>query len=116
MQFTFGESVILHHRAEAQTRDADGNDTYLDRDSTVGGCAFAPGGSTELTQGQDLITTQPTVYVPRESLPTGVSVAAIDAVTARGVRYQVDGEPQDFRSPFTLFTPPLVIRLKNATG
>lgn len=114
--FPNGETVILHHRTLAADRDADGNDVFIPGDTSVEGCAFAPAGSTEVVQGQDTVTTQPTVYIPRDEIPAGVSITAVDAVTARGDRYEVDGAPEDFRSPFVSFVPPLVIRLKNVTG
>lgn len=110
MDFPYGETVVLHTRS-VTGQDALGNDTLTAVDVTVTGCGFDPGGSTENVQGQDLVTSQPTLYVPAE---TGVGV--VDAVTVRGVRYEVDGQPASYTNPFTGWTPPLVVRLVGVTG
>jgi hypothetical protein len=75
---------------------------------------FAPGVSLEQVQGQDVVTTQPTVYY----LP-GTDVDAVDAVTVNGLLYEVDGEPNVWPpSPFTGWQPEysVEVRLKKVTG
>lgn len=109
MTFPFGDTITLHSRT-VTGHDTYGNDVYTSTDSTVVG-GFAPAGSAELTQGQDLVTTTPSVY-----LPAGTNVAAVDQVTVRGVTYDVDGSPQDWRHPFTGWQAGIVVRLQGVTG
>lgn len=74
---------------------------------------FAPGGSTEVTQGGDAVTTQPTLY----GVDEGLAPTAFDVFVAGGLRYEVDGDPQGgFQSPFTGWRPGVVVKLRKATG
>lgn len=95
-------------------RDQYGNDQYGETSTTVGG-VFAPGGSSELVQGQDTVISKPTVY-----LPAGTGVSAVDAIVVGGLRYTVDGQPADWTagSPFTGWVPqfPVVVQLQRVTG
>lgn len=109
MIYPFGDPVTLHSRT-VTGQDTYGNDVLTDVTSTTVG-AFAPTGSTELIQGQDTVITQPSVY-----LPAGTDVTALDRVTIRGVTYDVDGTPQDWRHPVTGWQPGIVVRLQNVTG
>lgn len=99
------------HRRVITGQDGYHNDVYADVDDSVQSLAFAPGASVEVVQGRDTITTQPTVY-----LPAGTVVDGTSAVTARGVRYDVDGQPREWRSPFTGRQPGVEIRLLSVTG
>lgn len=109
MTFPFGEPIALHTRA-VTGRDSFGNDIYTDTVTTVQG-AFDPGGSTEAVQGQDLVITQPTVY-----LPAGTQVAAVDAVQVAGLMFEVDGSPNAPQNPFTGWQPGVVVKLRGVTG
>lgn len=105
----FPETFTIHTR-DVIGQDGDGNDVYGDVDTATSG-AFAPVGSTELIQGEDVTLTHPTLY-----LSDGAPVPkATDEVTARGTRYQVDGEPQVFHNPFTGDEPGPVVRLLKVT-
>jgi len=74
---------------------------------------FAPGGSTELTQGGDTVTTQPTLY----GLDATLGVSAFDKFIVNGQPYEGDGDPQDgYQSPFTGWAPGVVVKLKKVTG
>lgn len=108
MAFT-GETVTLHSRTPSGQKDPYNKVLYTVVDTQVDGCAFDPGGSTESVQGQDLVVSQPTVY-----LPAGTVVGAVDAVTVRGVKYEVDGSPNSYVSPFTGWAPGVVVKLKAA--
>lgn len=108
--FAYGETITLHSRA-VTGQDSRGNDVYGEADTDVADCWFDPGTSGELLQGQDLVTTQ-----PRVGVPAGTPVTAVDAVTVRGVRYDVAGTPDDWRSPYTGWNPGIVIDLKAVTG
>lgn len=107
--YAFGESVTLHARA-VTGQDTYGNDVYGSTDRTVVG-AFAPAGSAELVQGRDTVTTQPAIY-----LPPGTDVTAVDQATVRGVTYDVDGTPADWRNPFTGRHAGIVVNLLAVTG
>lgn len=109
--YPFGETVtIITNTVTGQ--DGYGKDIYASTEVTVDGCAFAPAGSLERVQGQNLLTTSPTIY-----LPTGAAVpAATDRARVRGRLYDIDGEPQVFVNPYTGNQPGAVLRLKAVTG
>ena len=109
MTFPFAQTVTLVKRVKSGT-DALGNDVYTESTTDVPG-AFNPGTSAELVQGQDVVTTQPTVF-----LPPGTDVSAIDAVDVAGQRFEVDGDPKDWRNPFTGWTPGVEVKLRRVTG
>jgi len=106
------ETVTRLRAAEAGT-DRRGNaepgePTRLDID----GCAVAPRGQGEnRTEGRQAVTSGWTVYAP-----TGADVLATDQVEVRGVVYEVDGEPADWRSPFSGRRPGLVFDVVRVEG
>ena len=108
MTFPFGQSVSLVRRT-VTGQDAFGNDVYAAVSTVVPG-AFAPGGSTEQVQGQDVLITQPTVY-----LPPGTDVSAVDAIDVAGDRYEVDGSPNHWSNPFTGHAFGVEVRLKRVS-
>lgn len=91
--------------------DDDGNDTYTETPVPVGGCLFAPGGSTETLGNQDTVVTNPTLYVP-----TGVTVPqVIDAIQVPGVgEFEVDGSPSVWPANPTGWS--IVIKLRAVSG
>jgi hypothetical protein len=107
--FPFGQQVTLISRT-VTGQDSYGNDVYGETSTTVV-AAFNPGGSTELVQGQDMVTVQPTVY-----LPASVQPLAVDAVLVNGQRFDVDGVTDVWQSPFTGWHPGNVVKLKRVTG
>lgn len=109
MTFPFGQYVELVVRTKGPP-DVLGNDTWTTITKTVRG-AFAPRGSVEQVQGQDTITTQPTVYLPADTVLT-----ALDAVTVGDVTYEVDGAPNLWVNPFTGHRFGIEVRLKDVTG
>lgn len=94
-------------------QDDYGDDIYGETTTAVDG-VFAPGGSSELVQGQDTVVYKPTVY-----LPAGTAVSPVDAVEINGQRYTVDGQPNDWSglSP-SGWVPdfPIVVQLERVTG
>lgn len=105
----FPETFTIHTRA-VTGQDADGNDVYGDVTVTTTG-AFAPQGSTELIQGEDVTLTHPTLY-----LSDGAPVpAATDQVTVRGEKFDIDGVPEVFHNPYTGDEPGPVVRLLKVT-
>lgn len=109
MTLEFGQLVTLLRRT-VSGQDAFGNDVMAETSTVVLG-AFAPGGSSEVTQGQDVVITQPTVY-----LPAGTAVTPADGVEIAGDRYEVDGSPNDWLNPFTGSQPGVEVRLRRVTG
>lgn len=109
MTFPFGKVITLVKRTKG-VPDAYGNDTWTTSASTVHG-AYNPGSSSELVQGQDVLTIQPSVY-----LPAGTSVAALDAVQVDGLTFEVDGQPNAWVNPFTGHAFGIEVRLKRVTG
>jgi hypothetical protein len=57
----------------------------------IAGCLFAPGAGQEVLTNRDGVQLAGTVYAP-----PAADVTASDAVTVRGVRYAVVGEPQQW--------------------
>jgi hypothetical protein len=110
MLFPFGDTITINTQGVI-SQNSYGSDTYGTVATTVVTGAFAPAGSTELTQARDTITTQPTVY-----LPTGTAITAIDKVIVRGVTYDVDGEPSDWRHPLTGWQAGVAVKLQVVTG
>lgn len=109
MTFPFGQPITLVIRTKGEP-DSFGNDTWTTTTTTVAG-AFNPGASAELVQGQDILTVQPTVY-----LPPGTVVGAIDAVQVGGEQYEVDGSPNTWTNPFTGWQAGVEVKLKRVTG
>lgn len=93
-----GETVTLITRT-VTGRDADGNDVYSDVTSTAsGGAVFAPGGSTEQLQGQDLVVSSPR-FIWINVIP---NLTAVDAIQrANGDKYEVTGTPEYYVHPRT---------------
>lgn len=78
----------------------------------VKGCAFDPAASTEpLEQARNGVLSKPTIYAP-----AGSDITAHDRLVVRGRTWQVDGDPADYRSPFTGWAAGLVVRLKAMEG
>lgn len=108
MTFPFGQTVSLVKRVKSGT-DSFGNDVYTMTSTDVLG-AYAPGGSTEQVQGQDVVVTQPTVY-----LPAGTDVSSVDAIDVAGQRFEVDGLPNNWQNPFTGWRPGVEVKLRRVT-
>lgn len=109
MTFPFAQTVTLVKRVKSGT-DGLGNDVFTTTTTDVPG-AFNPGTSAELVQGQDVVTTQPTVY-----LPAGTDVVATDAVQVAGEQFEVDGSPNVWTNPFTGWAPGVEVKLRRVTG
>jgi hypothetical protein len=109
MSFLLDQPITLITRT-VSGQDGYGNDVFAEASTVVNG-AFNPGTSVELVQGQDLLTVQPTIY-----LPPNVAPAAIDAVEVAGLRFEVDGSTDVWQSPFTGWHPGNVVKLKRVTG
>jgi hypothetical protein len=107
--FAYDTPITLVKRVKG-VPDALGNDTWMTVQTAASG-VFNPGGSAELVQGQDLLTVQPTVY-----LPPATDISAVDAVIVFGDTYEVDGRPNRWQSPFSAWSPGVEVKLKRVTG
>lgn len=89
-----GTETIVVHRPLAANRFGEAGGWEADREVT--GCIIVPrseSGVDETTFRQQTTIVGVTVYAPPFT-----DVEPTDQVTARGVRWQVDGEPGDYRS------------------
>lgn len=115
MYFPHGETVtrlrrpLLADPYSKKEKVGDWRDAY---ELEIPGCAFNPGVSSEpLETARHAVLTRPEVYAP-----TGSDVEAGDRLVVRGVTYDVQGHPADWRSPFTGWTPGLTISLEAVDG
>lgn len=108
--FGYGATVTLITRTKT-SEDAFGNDVFTETQTDVAHCPVWPRTSTESTQGEDQ-----TFVGLAALLPSDTNVTAIDAVVVDGVRYEVDGEPARFTSPFTNLNPGIQVNLTRVTG
>lgn len=113
MAFLYGESLTLHARG-VTGEDSDGNDVYGDTDTTSPGWVVYPRTAVELVQGQDTLIVGITA-----TRPDAVSVAGVDAVSVvtgpYAGRYDIDGLPGHYSSPFTA-TKVTELHLTKVTG
>jgi hypothetical protein len=107
--FPAGEDIAVVTRTKAG-RNAYGDDVFTETTVTVTG-AFAPAIGYELTGAGDTVVAQPQAY-----LPAGTAVTAASVLVIRGDRYEVDGEPADWRDPFDGWTPGIAVPLRRVTG
>lgn len=110
MPFPYSVSVTLVHRVLSGL-DQYNNDVYTDDPVTVSGVVFAPTGSFEDVQFTDQVTTSVTFY-----LPFGTAVGPLDAIIYNGIKYEIRGEPQVYRSPFSNNTAPVEVRAAAISG
>jgi hypothetical protein len=110
MIVAFGKTVTLVRRS-VSGQDADGNDTYAEQSIDRPGCVVEPRNSSELVQGQDLVIVGLTVYDPDPD-----PYLTTDLVEVDGERYEVDGLPGNYRSPFTATVGPQQVALTKYTG
>lgn len=113
--FAHGETVT-RLRATATTDpysgEATGSDWSTPDSLDIDGCGFNPGGSSEpLQEGRNAVITRPEVYAPADA-----DVLSGDRLVVRGLTYEVQGDPADWRSPFTGWNPGLVIALERVSG
>lgn len=116
--FPFGETVT-RLRGVATEDPYSGETTDVDwanpSELPIAGVGFDPGGSAEPVQvdSDQRVITQPTIYDPSYA-----DVLAGDRIRREltGKTYEVDGDPAEWRSPFTGWQPGQVIRLKIVEG
>lgn len=109
-----GESVTV--RRAALTTDAYGNavpDWDAAAEVVLRGVGVAPRSTEEDLVGRTAVITGTALYVPGERV---VDVRPEDQVIVRGVAHAVDGDVQDWISPFTGRRAGWVIPLRRVTG
>jgi hypothetical protein len=108
--FTYGQTVTLIHRVPAGV-DEYGNDAFTDQTEDVKLVVVAPANTSEAVQFTEYTSDTYMIY-----LPIGTDVSHLDAVLINGNKYEVQGNPQNFISPFSGHNSPVVIRVAGDTG
>lgn len=109
--YPFGHTVTLVYRIP-DGHDLYGNDQYREVTHTVSGVAIGPG-----AEAEDAISArQHTTGTATAYLPLLEGVTAVDAIEIDGVRWELAGEPQFYRSPLTGWRPGLVVPLERTSG
>jgi len=115
MSLPNGEDITVTTVTQSGTDEY--NNPVYSRTSIVRKGAFAPTIGLESTTGQDQVVSQPQVlFTGQDADDVAAVVTSKSEITVRGKTYQVDGEPEDWRSPFTGWHAGLVIPLKRTTG
>lgn len=107
--------TVTRLRDEATGLDAYNNPVVTTVETAIPGAAFAPEqASAETVEvGRQAVLTQPAVYFPG----AWPDIVRTDRLRVRGVLYDVDGDPADWRFPFAATGPGgLVVSLKRAEG
>jgi len=111
MDFPYGETVTV-------VPGPPGSDQYGDPlpvtrvSFDIEGCGVAPRYSTEPTErGRQGVIVGLSIYAP-----IGSDILSTDSLRVRGDVYAVEGEPADWRSPFSGWAPGMEIALKRAAG
>lgn len=110
MSFPFGVMVTVTRQA-APVFPTMGDAPAVATTTDIDNCAIWPTTTAELVSGQDTVTWDLTLVVPE-----GTDILATDKVTFDSTVYEIVGQPQDWRSPFTGSTPGIVVQLKAGTG
>lgn len=106
-----GEWVTWRHAAVTGT-DARGNDIVTFTGTPLGPCAWVPGAEAEAAVGTEQVTAGAVLYAPPGTCPS-----PLDQVQrASGDVYEITGDPDASRSPFTGTRAPVKISLKRVTG
>lgn len=109
MDFPYGDPITVITRTKSGV-DEFGNDVFTEAAAVVTG-AFAPAVSGESTDGRDTVVSQ-----PQALLPYGTAVSPNSVLVIGGLRYEVDGTPNDWRNPFTGWQAGLAVPLRRVTG
>ncbi len=109
---TYGET-ITRLRREKVGEDRYNQPVYGDVPTELQGAGFDPGDATEsLTAGGAASSTTPTLYFYK-SKP---DIVRGDQIQVRGVKYQVEGDPGVWVSPFTGQLAGTTVRLTRSEG
>lgn len=110
--FPAGETVTVLRRVDGDP-DRYGNPTHTWAAGVdVAGCAVAPRSSDEPAEtGRQAVITGLTVYMPPDT-----EVGPNDRLIVRGVTYEVEGEPGDWRHPFSGWRPGVEVAVSRVEG
>jgi hypothetical protein len=110
-----GTDTVTLVRREVAGRDRYGNDVLVDTEIVVPHCAFQPMWGAEITGDADRITERYILLVPGLALTDlEIDPQAIDSIRAYGLAYEINGEPQIWRTPQGI--DHLVIYCRRITG
>lgn len=111
--YPFTTPVQWIARTRASGGSAYDGTSYTEAAAVPTSAVFAPGGSTEITNGGDTVTTQPTLY----DVDVSLAVTALDLFVIGADRYEVDGKPQVYPpNPFDGSQHGQVIQLLEVSG
>lgn len=115
MKFPFGFTLTVL----LQEVDRHGDRTPTS-DFTISGCAFAPGGSFEDTDGRNQLTRRGTVYLPSgiHQVPATAKLVIPASVTGdtADTTWEVEGDKEYWRSPLSGWQPGSELPVKRVTG
>lgn len=108
--FTYGQTVTIVQRIPAG-QDEYGNDAFTDQTVDIPLCVVAPANTSETFSFTEQVSDTVMVY-----FPAGTEVGYLDAVLINGDKYEVQGNPQSFISPFSGHDSPVQVRVSRVTG
>jgi hypothetical protein len=106
-----GVTVTVVLRQLAGTQDEYGNDEYTETQQDVFPCAVHPAATTETYIMTEELTDDITVF-----LPAGSAVDYLSAIIWEGTRYEVQGRPNRWTSPFSGRISPVQVQCHRQTG
>lgn len=115
MSFSYGEPITVTTVTQSGTDDY--GDPVTTSTSITRNGAFAPAIGYESTNGQDQVVSQPqALFTGQAAVDVAAVISSTSSLTVRGLVYQVDGDPGDWRSPFTGWHAGLAVPLKRTAG
>lgn len=108
--FTYGQTVTIVRRIPAG-RDEYGNDKFTDQTEDIPLVVVAPANSSEIISFTEQTDDTVMLY-----FPTGTDISYLDAVLIDGDKYEVQGNPQGFLSPFSGHSSPVQVRVHRVSG
>jgi hypothetical protein len=113
----YGETVTVFNRIATGVDRGNATTYGFDAGTVVSGVAVAPimlqtvsGEANEIGRDSNVQSRW------RLYFPPGVSVNAYSRVQVRGELYDADGEPGDWRSPFTQWEPGIELLIRKVDG
>jgi hypothetical protein len=107
-----GETVIRQRPGTTTNRYDDTVPDWSDPDlESIDGCALAPELAAEDSDHRQGVVIGWTLYAP-----AGADIEPSDRIVARGDTYEVDGEPADWRSPFSGRAAGVALSLRRVEG
>ena len=111
--FPFGETIQVLSASTTTDRYSNTVENWATPSEVeVDGVGVEPRPSSEdHRDARNAVTSGFTLYVP-----AGTAVTAKNRIRVRGDVYEVDGEPAEWRNPFTGWQPGLVVQTKRMEG